>query len=131
VLVAGFGLARLIHHDVERVAEVVVHRLHLDAAKRFPRIFLDLAANASSGELWMLAALAMAYALLRFIEAYGLWRGRRWAEWIAAVSGAIYVPAEIYELARRMTAVRIGALVLNAVVVAYMVYVLAQQSRRP
>ncbi|MCA1678755.1 MAG: DUF2127 domain-containing protein, partial [Actinobacteria bacterium] len=22
---------------------------------------------------------------------YGLWRGRRWAEWFAAVSGGIYI----------------------------------------
>ncbi len=128
VLVAGFGLARLIHHDVERAAEHLVHRLHLDPAKRYPRIFLDLAANLSDGQLWVLAALAMAYAAVRFAEAYGLWFERRWGEWIAALSGAIYVPVEIYELGRGFSALKLGALILNALVVAYMVYLLRRRA---
>jgi uncharacterized membrane protein (DUF2068 family) len=103
----------------------MVHRLHLDAAKGYPRIFLELAENISSAQLWMLAGLAAAYATLRFVEAYGLWRARRWAEWLAALSGGIYVPVEIYELARRVTWIKVGALVLNAAVVAYMIWLLA------
>ena len=34
VLVAGFGLARLIHGDVQQAAEDLVDRLHLDPAKK-------------------------------------------------------------------------------------------------
>ena len=130
VLVAGFGLMRLVHRDVAYAAEALVDRLHLNAAKKFPHIFLDLAANASDAQLWGLAALAMAYAALRFAEAYGLWHGRRWGEWIAAVSGGIYVPIEVYELARGVSWIKVGALLLNAVVVAYMCYVLWRQSPR-
>jgi uncharacterized membrane protein (DUF2068 family) len=124
VLIAGFGLTRLVHRDVAHAAEALVDRLHLDAAKKFPHIFLQLAANISDAQLWGLAALALAYALLRLAEAYGLWFQRRWAQWIAAVSGGIYVPVEIYELARGVSWIKIGALVLNAAVVAYMCYTL-------
>jgi uncharacterized membrane protein (DUF2068 family) len=127
VLVAGFGLARAIHQDVGQVAEHLVHRLHLNPAKRFPRIFLDLAANLSDGQLWALAALAMAYAAFRFAEAYGLWFERRWGEWIAALSGGIYVPVEIYELTRSVTPFKVGALILNALVVAYMCHLLLRR----
>ena len=102
--------------------------MHLDAAKRFPRIFIDLANNLSDAQLWGLATLALAYALLRFAEAYGLWFERRWGEWIAALSGAIYVPVEIYELTRGFSMVKVAALVLNALIVAYMCYLLL---RRP
>jgi uncharacterized membrane protein (DUF2068 family) len=131
VLVAGFGLARAIHQDVEQVAEHLVHRLHLNPAKRFPHIFLDLAANLSDGQLWALAALAMAYAAFRFAEAYGLWFERRWGEWIAALSGGIYVPVEIYELSRGFSALKLGALILNAVVVAYMCHLLRRRGSAP
>ncbi len=124
VLVAGFGLARLVHRDVQQVAEELVERLHLDPAKKYPRIFIDLAANLSDTQLWALAAFATAYAALRFAEAYGLWFGRRWGEWIAAVSGGIYVPVEIYELSRGASWIKLGALILNAAVVGYMCYVL-------
>jgi len=129
VLVAGFGLARAIHGDVGEFAEHLVHRLHLDAAKRFPRIFLDLANNLSDGQLWALAALALAYSVVRFAEAYGLWFERRWGEWIAALSGGIYVPVEIYELSRGYSTVKLAALVLNTLVVAYMCFLLLRRRR--
>ena len=124
MLLAGFGLMRLVHRDVAHAAEALVDRLHLDAAKKYPRIFLDLAANATDLQLWGLAGLAMAYALLRFAEAYGLWFQRRWAQWIAAVSGGIYVPVEIYELARSIMWIKVAALLLNTAVVGYMCYTL-------
>lgn len=66
----------------------------------------------------------LGYAVVRLAEAYGLWLGRRWAEWLAALSGGIYVPVELYELSRGVTAIKIGALILNACVVAYMCGVL-------
>ena len=128
VLIAGFGLARLIDTDLQQAAENLVDRLHLDPAKKFPRIFLDLAANASDAQLWGLAALAMTYAALRFAEAYGLWFERRWGEWIAAVSGGIYVPVELYELSHRFSAIKLAALVLNGFVVAYMVHLLRRRA---
>ena len=130
VLIAGFGIARLVNGAAGEAAEALVDRLHLDAAKKFPRIFLDLAANASDAQLWGLAALALTYALLRFAEAYGLWFGRRWGAWIAAVSGAIYVPVEIYELGRGVSTIKVAALLLNTAVVAYMCYMLWRGARR-
>ena len=129
VLVAGFGLAHAIGGDVGEFAERLVHRMHLDAAKHFPRIFIDLANNLSDGQLWGLASLALAYSILRFAEAYGLWFEHRWGEWIAALSGGIYVPVEIYELTRGYSIVKMAALVLNTLVVGYMCYLLLR--RRP
>jgi len=130
VLLAGFGLMRLVHRDVAHAAHALIDRLHLDASRKFPHIFLQLATNASDAQLWALAALAMSYAGLRFAEAYGLWHSRRWGEWIAAVSGAIYVPVEIYELARGVSWVKVAALLLNMAVLTYMCFVLWQQSAR-
>ena len=67
--------------------------------------------------------------MLRLAEAYGLWFGRRWAEWIAALSGGVYVPVEIYELARGYSTVKLSALFLNALVVAYMGFLLLRRRR--
>ena len=129
VLIAGFGLAHAIHNDVAQFVEHLVQRTHLNPARRFPRIFIDLANNLSDGQLWALAALALVYSLIRFAEAYGLWFERRWGEWIAALSGGIYVPVEIYELTRGVSSIKVAALVLNALVVGYMCFLLMQ--RRP
>lgn len=121
VLLAGFGALSLIHHDVQRVADQLVGHLHLNPAKHYPRIFLDTAAHVTDARLWLLTNLAVAYALVRFVEAYGLWRGRRWAEWFAAVSGSIYVPFEIYELSKGMTLLALSALVVNLLIVGLMI----------
>jgi uncharacterized membrane protein (DUF2068 family) len=120
VLLAGFGLAAFLHRDAERIAEVLVARLHLDPAKGHARIFLELLADLSSGKLWLLAGFAGGYAILRFIEAYGLWSGRPWAEWVALVSGGVYVPFEIYELYLSVTWVKVTALMINVSIVVYM-----------
>jgi uncharacterized membrane protein (DUF2068 family) len=85
VLVTGFGALSLVHHHAQRFAEQLVGHLHLNPAKHFPRIFIDAAANLTETRLLVLAILAATYGLVRFIEAYGLWYGRRWAEWFAAV----------------------------------------------
>lgn len=56
------------------------------------------------------------------VEAYGLWRGRAWAQVLAAGSGAIYLPFELDELLRRPGLPSAGLLGLNLAIVAFMVY---------
>src|SRR5262245_15399847 len=121
VLAAGLGLLELIHHDLQSAAGALVAHLHLNPAQRYPRIFLQLARGSSEPRMVWLALGAGLYALLRLIEAYGLWLGRRWASWFAAISGGIYIPYELYELAARPNALAAGALLINLLVVIVMV----------
>lgn len=122
VLLAGFGLLSLIHHDLQRVAERLVVHAHLNPASAYPRIFLDLAKQLTDGRLLLLAAGAIAYALVRFIEAYGLWHARPWAKWFAALSGGIYIPFELFELYEHVSWISLGSLLLNVAIVAFMLY---------
>ncbi len=130
VLIAGFGLLSFLGRDAEELAAQIVHRMHLDAANHYPQIFIRAMAEVTNTRLWLLAGFAALYATVRFVEAYGLWHERRWAEWFAALSGSVYVPVEIYELAHRVTWLRVGALLLNLLVVAYMVWLLTESQRR-
>lgn len=130
VVVAGIGLLSLIHHDVQRLAERLIAHAHLNPAARYPRIFIDLAAQLTDGRLLLLAAGATVYASARFVEAYGLWLERRWAEWFAALSGGIYIPFELFELCERVTWLSLVALVLNAAIVGVMVYSVLPGIRR-
>ena len=124
VLAAGCGALALVHRDLQAVAENVVRHLHMNPASRVPRIFLEAASKTTDARLWGLAALAAVYAAVRLAEAYGLWNGRRWAEWLGAASGGLYVPVEVYEIARHVTVTRAVLLVGNVLVVAYLVRVL-------
>jgi uncharacterized membrane protein (DUF2068 family) len=124
VLLAGLGLLALVHRDVQAFAERLVRLSHLDPASHFPHIFLDAAARMDDAHLWALAAAATAYALVRGVEAYGLWFERRWAEWFALVSAGLYVPVELYELLHRASWLKAGLLSTNLLVIAYLGYAL-------
>jgi uncharacterized membrane protein (DUF2068 family) len=130
VLIAGFGLLSFLGRDAEDLAEKLVHRMHLDPANHYPQVFIHAMAEVTNTRLWLMAGFAALYATVRFTEAYGLWHGRRWAEWFAALSGAVYVPVELYELLARITWPRVGALVLNVIVVSYMVWLLTETQRK-
>jgi uncharacterized membrane protein (DUF2068 family) len=124
VLLAGFGLLALIHRDVQAIAEKIVRHSHLNPAGKYPRIFIDAADRVTDAHLWLFAGLAALYAVVRLTEAYGLWNERRWAEWFALASSAIYVPIEVYELLHRFSWIKVTILGANLLIVAYMAYAL-------
>ena len=123
VLLLGFGAVSLVHKDAWDVAEAVLRFLHVNPDHHhYAQVFLNLADNITDAKLWAMAAGAAAYSIIRFVEAYGLWRERTWAEWFALISGALYVPFEAYELVRRTTPIHVAVLLINLGIVFYMLY---------
>src|SRR5271165_4563434 len=120
VLAAACGILFLIHKDTWEVAYNFLHLLHISPDHRFARVFLTWADSLTDRKLWAIAAVALGYSTLRFVEAYGLWRARVWAEWVALISGALYVPVEVHEIIRRASFFHISLLVVNLAVVFYM-----------
>src|SRR5919109_2077671 len=92
VLLAGFGSLSLIDHDAQRLAEQLIGHLHLNPAKHYPRIFIDTSAHLTDARLWLVATLAAAYGLVRFVEAYGFWGGRGRGGRVCCVRGGIFIP---------------------------------------
>jgi uncharacterized membrane protein (DUF2068 family) len=121
VLAAATGLLSLLHRDVYELAAMLIEHAHLDPASKFPQIFLDAASRMGDSRLMMLAGGAALYAAVRLIEAYGLYFERAWAEALAAVSGAIYVPFELSGLARAPSWHGVALLSLNIAIVAFMI----------
>ena len=130
VLLAGFGLLGLLHRDVQAIAERLVRFSHLNPARKYPLIFVDAASRVTDTQLWLLAAAAATYSTVRGFEAYGLWKGRAWAEWLALVGGALYVPVEYYELWHRFTLIKLAILGSNLVIVAVMAYALRHRAEQ-
>jgi uncharacterized membrane protein (DUF2068 family) len=122
VLLVGLGLLSLVHHSAQNAGEKIVERFHLNLAREHPRILIYAATHLDNSHLRLLAVAALLYSSMRFIEAYGLWRTRSWAEWFAIVAGGVYLPLELYELIHRATAVKAVVFVVNAFIVAYLVY---------
>jgi len=123
-LLAVLGMLFLVGRDPWDVADALLRILHISTDHHLAQRFLDWADTLTDAELWAVAALAGAYAILRFVEAYGLWYARAWAEWIALISGSLYLPYEIYKLIHRQSAFHIGILIINVAIVVYMAYLL-------
>jgi uncharacterized membrane protein (DUF2068 family) len=124
VLAGGFGILMLTHKDPGDVADWFLTVLHISPDHHFAQVFLDWADTLTETKLWVVAGAAAVYSTLRFIEAYGLWKARAWAEWIALVSGTLYLPFEIYKVMQNRNLFHVGVLAVNLAVVVYMAYVL-------
>lgn len=129
VLVAATGLLALVHQDLHDLAASLVRHAHLNPASQYPRIFIDAATRLQDTRLGLLALGAAAYAGIRLVEAYGLYRERAWAEVLAAASGAIYLPIEAYEWFAQPSWLRAALFAANAAVVALMINALLRRRR--
>ena len=129
VLLTGVAAFSLMHQDIQVVAEHMVSHLHLNPANHIPKIFIEAASNLNDGRLRSLALLALLYASMRFVEGFGLWFAKRWSEWFALLSGGIYLPIELYELAKGFTWIKICFAAINLTVVLYMAFMLKRSSR--
>lgn len=128
-MLAASGLLALVHSDLHAFAARLVEHTHLNPASRYPRIFIDAAGQLQNSHLLLLAFAAAAYSAVRFVEAYGLYYERAWAEVLAAGSGAIYVPFEVEGLMRAASVHGAVLLALNLAVVAVMTNALLSRRR--
>ena len=62
------------------------------------------------------------YAVLEGTEGIGLWLKRRWAEYLTVIATGLLIPYEVFEVYRRQTPLRVGGLLLNVAVVAYLAW---------
>jgi uncharacterized membrane protein (DUF2068 family) len=124
VMLIGLSAILLVHKDAWVIAESLLALFHISTDRHWAQVFLDFADNLTDARLWMAAQLAFSYTALRFAEAYGLWKERTWAEWLAFVSGTLLLPLEIRGLLRGITLVRSGLFLANLAIVFYMLFVL-------
>lgn len=120
VLFVGVGLPGLIQHRARHIVEKIVAHFHLNPAHHTPQVFLKLADHFDNTRLWLLATAASIYAAVRFAEAYGLWKARRWAEWLGCVGALMYVPVELWHYIRHPGWISLSILVANVAVVIYL-----------
>jgi uncharacterized membrane protein (DUF2068 family) len=76
----------------------------------------------STGRLYLYGIAIAAYAAVNGLEAVGLWRARRWAEYLTLFEVTVLVPLEIYELTEKVSTLRVLTLVINLAIVVYLLY---------
>lgn len=72
----------------------------------------------------------LAYGLLHVVEAWGLWRAKAWASVLGCLSAAIYLPFDIYAIARHPGWTAWAVLAINLLVVGVLARDLVRRRRR-
>jgi uncharacterized membrane protein (DUF2068 family) len=124
VLFLSLSLYTFVHRDFRHIAAGFERRWHVDLTRHIPGFVRILMQDLTDARLHLMAFVAIIYSLMRFVEAYGLWFEKRWAEWFALVSGGVYLPIELYELAKGFSWLKAGFLAANLLIVFSMAMVL-------
>jgi uncharacterized membrane protein (DUF2068 family) len=83
---------------------------------------LDRLFKLKQSTLHALGFVIAAYAVLEGVEALGLWFRRRWAEYLTFTATVLLFVPEIYELTKRLSPLKIVTLLVNAAIVAYLLF---------
>ena len=75
-----------------------------------------------TSNLYLLGAAVAAYAALEGVEAAGLWYGKRWAEYLTFIATVVFIPYEVDELAKGISALKLIAFIINVAIAAYLVW---------
>ena len=127
LLALAFGALNFLHKDVASEVEHWLDQLRIDPDNQFIGALLSKLQLLHSKELKELSALGAGYAALFLTEGTGLLFRKRWAEWLTIVATSSLIPIEAYELFKKFTAVRLVALLINAAVVLYLIYLVRQK----
>src|SRR5438045_9730103 len=130
-LLAALGRSGLMQQGVgDRAREWGSDLAFTSGQRLVPRVIMMLT-GLSRSKIGALGLVALFYAALFATEGVGLWREKRWAEYLTVIATISFVPFEVYEIIHRQSAPRIAALVVNLVVVAYLIYRLRHSDARP
>ena len=94
------------------------------------RLLLRLVPQVDPRALLTLGLAAGGYFVLHVVEAAGLWLRRLWVEYLVLIETAGLLPYEVHELTRQASGFKVVLLVLNAIIVAYLVYRRLDSHRR-
>lgn len=121
-IIASLVLLSLANYNVRHFTYWLISYLHLDSDAHYFKTLFDYSDLLGNENLHMVVLMAWGYAAVRFVEGYGLWKTRVWAEWLAALSGGVYLPIEVSHLMLHTNAINTAVLVINVCVVSYMTY---------
>jgi uncharacterized membrane protein (DUF2068 family) len=134
LIAAGLGALGLMNPGVSEAAQEWLALLALRNGERLAGMaaarmlpYLDAATPRQFGAIGVGAFL---YASVFLVEGTGLWRGKRWAEYLTIAVTASLLPFEIAAIVNRVTLVRVGTLAINLFVIGYLVWELRARQRQ-
>jgi uncharacterized membrane protein (DUF2068 family) len=124
LLVLAVGIVLLSHPHTDWAAEIthLARRLGFDPNSNWVQRIVKKVKRIGAHEDTLFGSLALVYAALEGTEAYGLFRRRRWGEWLTVFATSLFLIPEVWELTKSVTALKAGALVVNLLIVVYLLW---------
>jgi uncharacterized membrane protein (DUF2068 family) len=127
MLVVAAAAFRLTGADqVQRLAEWMM-QLPIHHGHRFVVAAIDRLFELGPRRFIAIGIATSIYAAVFLVEGWGLWREKRWAEYLTAVMTASLIPLEVWELLGQVSWFKLLAFAANVAIVVYLVGLL----RRP
>lgn len=120
-IVAALGAFGLMTHGIGDRAHEWGTALAFGSGQRIVRHVVMQILGLSRGKIVGLGIVALIYAALFMTEGIGLWRERRWAEYLTVIATGSLIPLEIYEIAHHVTPLRVATFIVNVAVVIYLI----------
>ena len=125
----GIGAFHLIHRDLGDFTQDLAERLHIDPDGRLISWVLDHVDDITAHRLRQIGFATFFYAGLRVAEGWGLVLEKAWAEWLVIGVTVAFLPWEVYEIARKLDWIRVGLLLVNLAVLAYLIWWMRRMRR--
>lgn len=131
IVLSAVGIALIAnpHHNWGKTVTNIAHDFGLNPSSNGIEKIIHKLRAISSHRYAVFGIIALAYGALEATEAYGLWRRRRWAEYLTVLATSLLFIPEIWEIANKPTPLKLGALLVNIAVVAYLILRLRSQGR--
>lgn len=128
LLILAVGVLRFLHKDVQQVLESWINMLRIDPENRYVSSLLAKVGLLDDKKLEELSALTAFYATMFLTEGIGLYLERRWAEWLSVIATASFLPIEIYELTKHLSALKVILLTGNILIVVFLIVMLRRDT---
>ena len=128
-LAIGVGAVKLLHKDVGDLLAQLADHLRFNPESRFVNFILDRASLIVDRLLRRIGEVGFIYAGLDLTEGIGLYFEKVWAEYLTLAITASFLPWEVIEISRRVTVIRVGLLMINAVVFFYLLNLVMARKR--
>jgi uncharacterized membrane protein (DUF2068 family) len=120
LLLVGVVLVTHTNTDYGRDISRLAQHLGFDPASNGIRRLSGAAERLSPAKIRFYGVVAIAYGLLEAVESYGLFRRRRWAEYLTVVATVLLFVPEIDELVKKPSLLKVGAILVNLTIVIYL-----------
>jgi uncharacterized membrane protein (DUF2068 family) len=120
-VLAALGAFGLLQHGVTERAREWGSALAFNSGQHLVRQAITFITGLSRTKIGALGLVALFYAALFTTEGIGLWRERRWAEYLTVIATGSLIPFEIWEIAHRPTPMRFATFAINVAVVIYLI----------